>query len=51
VAHVVEGNHDTLPIISTFPRESPSSVLAIRLKASRSAFLGRRIAGVDCISF
>ena len=47
----VEGNHDTLPIISTFPRESPSSVLAIRLKASRSAFLGRRIAGVDCISF
>jgi hypothetical protein len=46
-----QGNHDTLPIISTFPRELPSSVLAIRLKASRSTFLGRRIAGVDCISF
>src|SRR5215471_4299381 len=28
--HRVEGSHDTLPIISTFPRRSPLSVLAIR---------------------
>jgi hypothetical protein len=47
----VEGNYDTLPIISTFPKASPLSVLAIRSKAGCSTFLGRRIARVDCISF
>lgn len=49
--NTIEGNHDTLPIISTFPRESPLSVLAIRSKADHSTFLGRRTAKVDCISF
>jgi site-specific DNA recombinase len=47
----IVGIYDTLPIISTFPRESPLSVLAIHSKADHSTFLGRRIAKVDCISF
>src|SRR5712692_8029021 len=51
VAQVIEGKHDTLPIISTFRSELPSSVLAIHSKAGRSTFLDRFIAKVDCISF
>ena len=48
---VVEGNRDTLPIISTFLRELPLSVLAIPLRVNRSLFLGQRIDTVDCIWF
>jgi hypothetical protein len=51
VRHVVEGTYDTLPIITTSPRESPLSVPAIRSKANRSLFLGRSIGMADCISF
>ncbi len=51
VRNRIEGKHDTLPIISTFRSELPSSVLAIHSKAGRSTFLDRFIAKVDCISF
>jgi hypothetical protein len=47
---VVEGSHDTLPIISTFRSELPSSVLAIRLREGRLRFFGRRIAKGGFIS-
>ena len=47
----IKGKHDTLPIISTFRSELPSSVLAIHSKADHSMFLDRFIAKVDCISF
>jgi hypothetical protein len=51
VGKPIEGKHDTLPILSTFRSELPSSVLAIRSKAGRSTFWDRCIARVDCISF
>jgi hypothetical protein len=38
VIDVVEGNYDTLPIISTFPKKSLSSAFVIRLKAIPSLF-------------
>src|SRR5713101_8772286 len=44
VGEPIEGKHDTLPIISTFRSELPSSVLAIHSKAGRSTFLDRFIA-------
>jgi len=34
----VKGNYDTLPIISTFPKESLSSAFVIRLKVSPLLF-------------
>jgi hypothetical protein len=51
VGKTIEGSHDTLPIISTFPSGSLLFVLAIRSRAGRSMFLGRRIGRGDCISF
>jgi len=51
MGNAIKGSHDTLPIISTFRSELPSSVLAIHSKAGRSTFLDRFIAKVDCISF
>ncbi|HEX8801790.1 MAG TPA: hypothetical protein VF772_24420, partial [Terriglobales bacterium] len=47
----VKGNYDTLPIISTSPRESLLSALDIRSKADRSTFSGRCIAKVSSFSF
>ena len=44
---VVEGSHYTLPIISTFPKKSRLSVLAIRLRAGLSTFFGRHVEKVD----
>jgi hypothetical protein len=45
---VIEGSRYTLPIISTFPRESQLSALAIRLKACLSTFFGRHTGKGDC---
>jgi hypothetical protein len=38
VAHLIEGNYDTLPISSTSPKKSLSSAFVIRLKASPSLY-------------
>jgi hypothetical protein len=46
----VKGSYDTLPIIRTFPNESQSSALVIRLREDRSSFFERCIAEGDCIS-
>lgn len=46
----VKGSYDTLPIISTSPRRSPLSALAIRSKADRSTFSGRCIGKVGSFS-
>jgi hypothetical protein len=51
VLNVVKRNRDTLPIISTFPKELPLFVLVIPLQVNRSPFLGPRIDTVACISF
>jgi hypothetical protein len=48
VTQVIEGSRYTLPIISTFPRESQLSALAIRLKACLSTFFGRHAGKGDC---
>ena len=46
----IEGSHDTLPILSTFPSGSRLSEVAIRLKQDRSRFSGQYIATDHCIS-
>jgi hypothetical protein len=46
----IEGTYDTLPIISTFPKRSPSSDLGIRSKANRSTFSGRCIEKIGSFS-
>jgi hypothetical protein len=46
----IEGLYDTLPIISTFLRESRLSALVIHSKVNHSPFLGPSIGMVDCIS-
>jgi hypothetical protein len=46
----IEGTYDTLLIISTFPRRSLLSALAIRSKADRSMFSGRCIGRVGAFS-
>jgi hypothetical protein len=48
VTDIVEGSRYTLPIISTFPRESQLSALAIRLKAYLSTFFGRHAGKGGC---
>jgi hypothetical protein len=48
VVNSVKGSRYTLPIISTFPRESQLSALAIRLKACLSTFFGRHTGKGDC---
>jgi hypothetical protein len=47
VIQASEGSHYTLPIISTFPKKSRLSVLAIRLRAGLSTFFGRHVEKVD----
>jgi hypothetical protein len=46
VRYRIEGTYDTLPIISTFPKRSPSLDLGIRSKANRSTFSGRCVGTV-----
>ncbi len=50
VVDSIEGNHDTLPIISTCPGGSRLSAVAIHLKQNRSRFSARSIVTVACTS-
>jgi site-specific DNA recombinase len=51
VVHPIKGSYDTLPIIRTFPSESRSFVLVIRLREGRLSFFERCIAEGGYISF
>jgi hypothetical protein len=46
----IKGTYDILPIISTFPKRSPSSDLGIPSKANRSTFSGRCIEKIGSFS-
>jgi hypothetical protein len=51
VRDTIEGTYDTLPVISTSPRTSRLSALAIRSKADRSTCSVRCIGKVGYFSF
>jgi hypothetical protein len=51
VVNVVKGNHDTLPIPKTFPKRSPSSAGATRLKAGLCKSCGARSVAVSFTSY